>query len=244
MIKTIIIEDEPNALKSLILGIDRYVPQIQIMGDAANVKDAKIIIEKEKPELVLLDIKLRESDAFQLLDSLNDISFEVIFVTAFGEYKERAFDYFALHYLQKPIDFEKLNKLLNAYIKRKIKRFTAEKYTHLRKVLHSNFKTISIPSRNGYDLVDVIDIVWCEADGNYTRVYLKNDHVLVASKSLKHYEQMLHGLGFYRVHRSFLVNLSYVQSVKEHTIVLKNGQKLEVSVRNKKGLDQLMKLLS
>lgn len=244
MIKTIIIEDEPNALRSLILGIDRYVPQLKIMAHASNVKDAKIIIEKEKPELVLLDIKLRESDAFQLLDSLNDISFEVIFVTAFGEYKERAFDYFALHYLQKPIDFEKLNTIIKAYLKRKIKRFTIEKYAHLRKVLYSNFKTISIPSKNGYDLVDVIHIVWCEADGNYTKIYLKNEHVLVASKSLKHYELMLQELGFYRVHRSFLVNLSYVQSVKEHTIILKNGQNLEVSIRNKKGLNQLMKLLS
>jgi len=86
MIRTVIVEDEPNALKSLILGINKYIPQIKIVGEARDIDTAKQIIEDQAPELVLLDIKLRERDAFQLLDSLSNILFEIIFITAILSY--------------------------------------------------------------------------------------------------------------------------------------------------------------
>lgn len=244
MIRTIIVEDEPNALKSLVLGIGKYVPEIKIIGEASDVNTAKNIIEDTLPELVLLDIKLKESDAFQLLDGLSNIDFEIIFITAYGEYKEKAFDYFALNYLQKPIDFEKMNQIIQAYIKRKTRIFNMEKYANLRQLLESGFKVLSIPSRNGYDMVNIDDIVWCRAEGNYTEIHVSQGTPLMASKSLKHYESLLNGLGFFRIHRSILLNVKYIQSVHESIIMLTNKQTLQISKRNKKGLTMLMRSLS
>ncbi len=244
MIRTVLVEDEPNALKALTLGVNKYVPQISIVGSASDVRTAKKVITTQSPELVLLDIKLKESDAFQLLDSLSSIDFEIIFITAYGEYKEKAFDYFALNYLQKPIDFDKLTNILQGYLQRKTRHFNYEKYGHLKQLLESDFKILSIPSQNGYDMIDVDHIVWCRAEGNYTKIHLISNRTLLASKSLKHYETLLNGLGFFRIHRGILLNIKFILSVNDSMIKLKNNEIMQVSKRNKKGLISLMKFLS
>ncbi len=241
MIRTVIIEDEPNALQSLILGIEKYIPQLGIVGTASDIEEAGYLLKKENPELVLLDIKLKERDAFQLLDQLNEINFEIIFITAYGEFKEKAFDYFALHYIQKPVDFEKFRTIIASYEKRKKKTFTTEKYTMLRKLLSSNLKSISIPQKNGYQMIAVSSIVLCVAEGNYTRIHMADDRVLLSSKSLKHYENLFEGMGFYRVHRSQLINLSFIQSVSGDMVLLRNDIRVSVSKRNRSGLLKLLR---
>lgn len=243
MIKTIIIEDEPNALSSLKLGIQYYIPTLEVIGEATTVDEGKQVIEQLRPELVLLDIRLGTKDAFQLLDSLDSLDFEIIFTTAYGEFKETAFDYFALHYLMKPIDFEKLKSVISSYQQRKIKRFTPQKYDFLRQFFSSGFKKISIPSSKGYDLINIDNIMWCEASGNYTIIFLEGGRKLVASKQLKHYENILTEVGFVRIHRSLLVNIKHVNKIKENTVIMKNKTVLTISRRNRKNIETLMKMI-
>ena len=243
MIKTVIIEDEPNALKSLKLGIQYYIPSLEVIGEATTVEEGKQILEQLRPELVLLDIRLGTKDAFQLLDSLDSLDFEIIFTTAYGEFKETAFDYFALNYLMKPIDFEKLTSVISSYQERKIKRFTPEKYDFLRQFFSSGFKKISIPSNKGYNLIDIDSIMWCEASGNYTIIFMEGKRKLIASKQLKHYENILTEVGFFRIHRSLLVNIKQVSKVIENTVVMKNKVELTISRRNKRNVEMLMKVI-
>ncbi|KAB1158903.1 response regulator transcription factor [Tenacibaculum aiptasiae] len=243
MIKTIIIEDEPNALESLKIGIQQYIPALKIIGEATTIEEGKQVIEQLCPELVLLDIRLGTKDAFQLLDSLDNLDFEIIFTTAYGEFKETAFDYFALHYLMKPIDFEKLKSVVSSYEQRKAKRFTLQKYAFLKQFFSSGFKTLSIPSSKGYNLINIDNIMWCEASGNYTIIFMEKERQLIASKQLKYYENILREVGFFRIHRSLLVNIKQIYEIKENTVILKNKKVLTVSRRNKKNIEMLMRII-
>ena len=167
-------------------------------------------------------------DAFQLLDSLDTLDFEIIFTTAYGEFTETAFDYFALHYLIKPIDFERLKSIILSYQKRKIKQFTPQKYDFLRQFFSSGFKTLSVPSNKGYSLINIDNILWCEASGNYTIIFMEEKRQLVASKQLNYYENILTEVGFFRIHRSFLVNIKQVYKIKKNTVILKNKTVLTI----------------
>ena len=143
----------------------------------------------------------------------------------------------------KPIDFEKLKSVISSYQQRKIKRFTPQKYDFLRQFFSSGFKTLSISSNNGYSLINIDKILWCEASGNYTIIIMEGKRQLVASKQLKHYESILIGAGFFRIHRSFLVNINQIYKIKGSTVILKNKIELTISRRNKIHIEMLMRII-
>jgi two-component system LytT family response regulator len=235
MITAVIIEDEIGALNVLKSVLQEYVPQVKLVGEAETVSEAVDLINSKKPELIFLDIRLPDGDGFQVIDQCEDVDFEVIFTTAYGEYREKAFDNFALQYLTKPVDIDKLEEAVRQYERRSENSFTFQKYELLKKVLSNNLKKIAIPVHDGYALVDVNDIIRCEAQSNYTKIYLTNDRQYLTSKSLKHYDQMLSDLIFFRIHKSHLVNTNFLDEVKQDgTVLLKDGSKLSVSQRSKK----------
>lgn len=247
MINAIIIEDEIAAftyLETMINSI--YGDKINIIGSEATVKQGCKLIEKLNPDLVFLDIKLKDGDGFQLLDYFkSSASFEVIFTTGLIDYKEKAMDYFAFYYLNKPIQKEQLIKVLDAFLEKQSS-FNLEKYLAFKNQLENKHSKISLPKSSGsFDIIDIDDIIYCEADGSYTNFYTKDLKIYTASSNLKKVESMLQQASFFRIHRSILLNLKHIVQFKNTgEIKLSNKKSLMVSSRNKKKFMKILKLLS
>lgn len=240
-IKAVIVEDESGARKVLQALITDYLPQIEIVGTADSVESGIALVTKEKPELLFLDIRLPDGDGFEILEKTVVENMEVVFTTAYGEYREKAFEYFAFQYLTKPIDVDKLEATVKAYeARRKDNKtdssFSLEKLGLLKQLLNQQIKKIALPNKDGYTLVQLEEIIYCEAQSNYTLVYLKDGSKMMVTKSLKYYDELLSDSNFYRVHKSYLVNVNYVKEVKqEGTLKLENGSSLPISQRSKRG---------
>lgn len=236
MIKAVIVEDEVGAQKVLQSLLSEYAPQVKILGVADCVAEGKKLIRDVLPELVFMDIRMPDGDGFEVLDACKDIDFEVIFTTAYGDYREQAFDNFALHYLTKPIDIDKLEEAIARYEQRNGNAYTPDKYDLLKQLLASGQKKLALPVNDGYALVDTADITHCEAQSNYTKIYMKEGKTYLTSKSLKYYDERLTPMGFYRIHKSHLVNTAFLKEVKsDGYVVLEDGMTLTISQRAKRG---------
>ena len=247
MIQTVIIEDEiaaHNHLKNLLE--NKYGNQITIVGHETSVKNGIKLIEACKPQLVFLDIQLEDGTGFDLLDYFSDNStFEVIFTTGLIDYKEKAMDYFAFYYLNKPIQENQLIEVLNKFLAKQ-SAFDLEKYLAFKNQLENKHKKISLPINNGgFAIIDIDAIVYCEADGSYTNFYTADGKVYITSNNLKKVENLLQQSSFFRIHRSTLLNLKHVaQYNNSGKITLTNKKTLMVSSRNKKNFLRILKLMS
>lgn len=239
MIRTVIIDDEPKNVKVLKGMLEEFCPEVEVVGEAANVPDGRQLILTKDPELVFLDIEMPYGNGFDLLDSINNVQFEVIFITAFDKYVLRAFKYSALDYLLKPVSIDDLQIAVHNAIERNKK--TSINYQigvlmeNLRKP-QLELQKIAIPSQSGFDFIYVSEIIRCEAEGAYTLIFLTEKRKKVVSKSIKEYENLLPEDLFFRIHHSHLVNLNYVKRYNKGRggfIELEDGTELEVAARKK-----------
>lgn len=234
--KTIIIDDERTntlTLKNLLL---KYFPSIDIIATARNVAEGVAAVDQYHPDLIFLDISMPDGDGFDLLTKVAYRSFEVIFTTAHDQYALKAFDYSAVHYLLKPIDYTELRKAINRYNEVKLKGNISARLSVLKDNLHHEYKKIIVPSNEGLNILLIEDIVRLEASDTYTEFYLADGRKLLASKSLNNFEKLLSDQQFSRIHSKHLVNLKYVQRYvkgKGGSVVLDTGDELDVSVRKK-----------
>ena len=247
MISAVIIEDEPKARRSLELMLKMYCPVVSVVGFAESVSEGVGVINKCNPNLIFLDIKLKNGSGFDLLKQFNEYSFRIIFTTAFEEFAVKAFKLSALDYLLKPIDPEELQ----AAVKKGEQVLTRENTAFQVKSFLENYnptaqeKTLVLKTTDNIFLIKTTEILYCESDKNYTRFYLNNKQKILVSRTLKEYEEILEPFHFLRIHQSFLINLSFLDQVKkrENQVVLTNGTKLPVSTRKKetlfKALDNL-----
>ena len=247
MISAIIIEDENAAylhLKNILE--TNYSSQIKVVGHETGVEKGIKLINDLNPQLVFLDIQLQDGNGFELLDHFsNSSSFEVIFTTGLKDYKEKAMDYFAFYYLNKPIQEDQLIAVLDKYLAKQ-SAFSSEKYIAFKNQLENKNHKISLPMKNGdYTFVDIEDILYCEADGSYTNFYTADNKVYTTSNNLKKVESVLMQATFFRIHRSTLLNLKHVVQFN-HTgeLVLTNKKKLLVSSRNKTNFLRILKLMN
>ncbi len=245
-IKILIVEDNIKIQEYLTLLINRYFPeQLQILGYARSTKEAINLIEKTQPELIFMDIKLEDGLAFEIFEQLNQWDFEVIFVTAFDDFYKQAVDYFAFSYVIKPIVVEKFIEIISRYIQFRKRIFSIEKFQQLSSFLQKESTKILIHSGEKYINIHIKDIVKIEADSNYSYFYLKSGAKHLVSKSLKYYEQLFHTKGFFKPHRSVLINIEYIESIyKKETIKLTTGDNVPVAIRNKQKLMDVIKSLS
>lgn len=235
MIKSVIIDNEKKSRKTLSNFLQKYCKNVEVLGEADGVSSGIELIKKEKPELVFLDIEMTDGTGFKLLESFEDIAFSVIFVTAYSAYAIKAFKISAIAYLLKPINPQELIEAIEKYQKE-----IGLKGIHNKlEVLLGNqsaVKKIAFPTSEGIELVRLNQIVHCEADDNYTSIFLANDKRIVVSKTIKEYDTMLSDFGFFRIHQSHLVNLDYISKFNKNDggyVVLENGKKLPISRRNK-----------
>jgi len=213
MIRTIIIEDEIAAQDALKHQLDVYCPEVQVVDIADTVQKGLATIEKHQPELLILDIKFPDGTAFDLLEKLNYRQYNIIFITAFSSYAEKAFKYCAIHYLLKPIITEDLIDAINRVKKELLHQTDARKIEfllHNMKPDNPSFNKIGIGTSDAFHFVSIPDILFCKADGYCTKIKLKNGKDLCCTKNLKHYEELLRPHNFIRVHHSYIINLNHV----------------------------------
>jgi len=193
MINAIIIEDEKAAFEQLnnILK-SSYETQINVIGHETGVEKGIRLINELNPQLVFLDIELEDGNGFEILDYFtNSSSFEVIFTTGLKDYKEKAMDYFAFYYLNKPILKSQLTVVIDKFLSKQTS-FDSNKYFAFKDQLKYQSKKISLPMKNGdFIIIDIDDIMYCEADGSYSRFYTKDHKTYITSNNLKKIETLL-----------------------------------------------------
>ncbi len=214
-IRTIIIEDHEHSSFLLAKRITENCPQLEIVGFAENVKDALSLIEKTKPNLVFLDIELGNETGFELIDQIPNPEFQIVFVTAHNRYAVQAFQYNALHYLLKPIDPEELVEAVDrinfADSSKKQYHSAFEDY------IQNKWDRIASASVSKVTYVQLEDLIRIQSDGSYSIFLLKNNEKIISTKPIKFYDDLLSEKGFYRAHRSHLVNLSKITEYQKGT---------------------------
>ena len=238
----VIVDDESKGRNSLKKLCEKYVPNLKIEGLAESVALAKRIIDRTDPDLVFLDIRMPVEDGFELLKKYDDVPFDVIFTTAFDQYAIKAFRFSAIDYLLKPISIHELQAAVEKVRKKKEKASGNSRgnIAMLKEnLVKGSFDKIALPTTEGFSFVKRDDIMRCEASGNYTIFYLKNKTKYIITKTLKHYEAMLVEYGFFRVHKSHLINLIYVQKFirgKQGYVQMIDNKNIEVSTRKREEL--------
>lgn len=235
--KAIIIDDEKDSRQILASYLEKYCPDVTVCGFGESVASGLEEINKYNPDIIFLDIEMPYGNGFDLLEQAGDHKFETIFVTAFSHYAIQALNQSASYYLLKPID---IDELVKAVEKIKTER-TEEEYTQHARVLLDNLKNnghqkIMLPTLEGFEIVPVMDIIYCEAADNFTRFYFDEGQPLMICRTLKYFEDVLSVHGFLRIHRSYLINPSFVirySKGKGGYVTMKNKQELEVSANKK-----------
>jgi two-component system LytT family response regulator len=236
-LNSIIVEDEETSRNILKNYLSKYCPNVTLLGEAANVDEALVLIKKHDLDLVFLDVEMPYGNAFDLLDKVNDRQFETVFVTAYDHYAIDALNAHASYYLLKPIDIDKLIDAV-AYVTDIKEKENALQKSVLKPVLNHIQGKITIPQQNGFEVLEISDILYCQADDNYTNIFLKDKKKLV-SKTLKYFEEALSENGFARVHKSYLVNVNAIveyRKGKGGSVLLSNGKEVMVSPSKKKDL--------
>ena len=237
VLRAIIVEDEANSREILRNYIEKYCPEVVIAGEAANIQEGLKLISIHKPELVFLDVEMPFGNAFDLLDKVPDRSFETVFVTAYNQYAMDALNNHAAYYLMKPINIDELIKAVS-YVKEIKEKEEALEDRILKPKLTKVGGKITLPQQDGFQVLNVSEILFCKADDNYTEIYLENKKLLV-SKTLKYFENALTDFAFARIHKSYLVNVNEIVKYnrgKGGSVVISNGKELLVSASRKKQL--------
>ncbi len=245
MIKALIIDDEPVAANVLQMMIERHVPEITDLRIATKISEAHSLIQQFQPQLVFQDIIMPEKNGFEFLNGLQEINFEIIFTTAYNEYAIRAIRFSALDYLLKPINAEELKTAVKRFVEKRNLRLQTDAllknlFHNLETKKESDFK-LAIPTINGALFFSTEQIIRLEGEGNYTRFFLINDQKQLSARTMKEYEEILVQHNFLRIHKSHLVNRSFVSSyLNEGSVILKDKTVLPVSRQRKQDVAALL----
>ncbi len=248
MISAIIIDDEQHCIDRLSGLLAMHCAQtIRLAGSYQTLEDGLAGIKKWQPNLVFLDVQLKEKTGFDLLKQFKEPAFSVIFTTAYEKYAVQAFRFSALDYLLKPVDAGDLRQAVQKLEEKISKEELSRKMDalfHNLKNIRGISKKISVPTVSGLTFLEVNDIIRCESTINYTTLYLKEGKKMTVARTLKEFEELLGEYHFFRVHQSHLINLHYIKSYnrgKGGRVSMSDNTEIEVSTRRK---DDFMKRLS
>lgn len=233
-IKSVIVEDETAAREVLKNYLQKYCPQIEVIGEAQNFKEAVPLLHELQPQLVFLDVEMPFGNAFDVLEACKDLQFETIFVTAFSEYSLKALNQSAAYYLLKPISIEELITAVN-----KVQQHILNHEIFNRnKIIVENFREtkpekqqVILPTLEGFEVVKMEEIVRLRGNGNFTDLYLANGQKKMVCRFLKHFTEIL-PFPFVRVHKSHIINVNSVKSYHKGTggyVTLEDGSEIEIS---------------
>ncbi len=241
MMRAIHIEDEPKNIDLLKTLVEVHCKEwVQLEGYATNLVDAVELIHEKKPELVYLDIELKNGNAFELLQMIPDFQFQIIFITAHNEYAVKAFRLHAIDYLLKPISITELIEATQKAYEKVENKSASENVSKLLQSLQINtgmaYAKVGLPVKDGIVFMNTDEIIRCEAKGSYTVVYLNNGKTTVIVKSLKEVQDLLPITHFIRVHNSWLVNSRFLKKYyrgKNSYMEMEDGSTVPISTRKK-----------
>lgn len=245
-IRSVIVEDESAAREALKNYLAKYCPQVEVIGEAHNAKEAIPLLQAFQPQLVFLDVEMPFGNAFDVLEGCKNLSFETIFVTAFSEYSLRALNQSAAYYLLKPISIEELiiavNKVQQQLLKLEV--------FNRNQIIVQNFREpkiekqqVILPTLEGFEVVQMDEIVRLRGNGNFTDIHLKDGSKKMVCRFLKHFEEML-TLPFMRVHKSHIINLNCVKSYHKSLggyVMLFDETEIEISPNYKESFLKVFK---
>ncbi len=238
MINAIIVDDEPHCTEHLERILKQFATdKVRLLGTFETVDQGVAAIGELNPELLFLDIQLKHQTGFDLLRQIDAAGLAIIFTTAFDHYAVQAFKFSAIDYLLKPIDegdlLDSLHKAADSLERKHALARYDILFEHLNRTPEIRPK-IALPSMEGWDFVPIADIVRCQAQGNYTQFCMHGGDQILVSQTLKGYEKLLEGHGFFRVHHAHLVNLTRVVKYdKSGFLTMDDGTAVDVSTRRK-----------
>ncbi|MGD8782235.1 MAG: LytTR family DNA-binding domain-containing protein [Ignavibacteria bacterium] len=249
MLSGIIIDDEPNAIKTLELMIKRYCGNVHITGTAGNIKSAVDEISSKNPDLIFLDIDLNPGSGFDILKQIPYKKYHIIFITAYNEYAIDAFRYCAVDYLLKPVNpdllIEAVQKVVSNKEQNKNEFLKYEKLIQKFDNIHE--LKLAMPTHKGIIYININEIILFKGDRNYTQVHLNNGQKITSSRNLQEFENQLKGANFFRIHKSYLININYVKMLHKESgcyVEMINGYSVAVPKSRKESFMQFMKNLS
>ncbi|MBS1569016.1 MAG: response regulator transcription factor [Bacteroidetes bacterium] len=241
--QAVIVDDEQEARDVLRAMLQRHAPEVVVVAEAASVAQSMEVLRAHKPVLLFLDVQMPGGDGFELLKRLGTWDFDVIFSTGSSKHAIQAIRFSALDYLVKPVLGGELRAAIDRHLSKR--GLSAEDRSHLlHNIAQPDERTMKLTLTSGDRsyFIPPSEVVWCEADVNYTNLHLADERRFVSARTLKDYEDMLTPLGFLRTHRSYLVNRRHIDHLdKAGFVVLRNGRKVEVASRRR---DDVAKALS
>lgn len=234
MITAVQVDDEASAREFLRGRLRDVAPEIHVLGEAKNIKDAAALLANTRPQLVFLDVEMPGGDGFELLKRLGRWDFDVIFTTSHQHYAIQAIRFSALDYLLKPVQADELRLAIDRHLERKGAAPVEVQQQFISNIEQRDEHALKLTLTHGdrTHAVAPADITWCQADDNYTALHLADERRFVSARTLKDYDEMLSPLGFIRVHKSALVNRRHVDGIDcEGRVRLRNGVRVEISRR-------------
>ena len=238
-LQVFIIDDEQNARNNLKIILEEYCPQVQVIGEAGSAEEARTFLKTHNPDLLFLDINMPNEDGFELLESIENKTFSVIFITAHNQFALKALKAGAVDYIEKPIDIEELQKAVSK-IKSGNKENRDLNYEMIKQLLLENkddsrSDTIAVPTLSGYEIIKAKDIVHLKADESYTIIYLADGKKCMSSMTIARYERVLDKGTFFRVHKSHIINTRHhLKEFNRHegnVAIMDNGEAIPVARR-------------
>lgn len=239
ILKAIIVEDEESGRETLKNYLKLYCPDVELVGMADSVKTGVELVHKTNPDIVFLDVEMPFGNGFDLLEQVGNVDFQVVFVTAFSNYAIKALNLSASYYILKPVDIDELVEAVN---KIKLSRNDKSKIDHTQilidnlKIVNKNLKKLTLPVLEGFEVVNIGDIIRCEAQDNFTKFHLVNGKKLLICRTLKFYEECLVEYDFVRVHKSHLININFVKKYtkgKGGFVTMEDNTEVDVSPTKK-----------
>ena len=241
MIRSIIIDDEQHCVRALLSDLQQHCPSIELADACYSAKEGILAIRKLNPDLIFLDVEMPWMNGFEMLEILGEINFSIIFTTAHDEFAAKAFRISAVDYLLKPIDANDLKAAVQKVEKKMDEGSSVQHISNLLRNMRQSSaeQKIALPQREGYEFVDVSSILYCTAEGAYTKIFIAEKKQMLISRTLGDVEELLSPEIFQRIHHSTLVNVTYIAQFLRTDggyVVLKNGEKLSVSKAKKEML--------
>ncbi len=233
--RAIVVDDEEKARASLMGLLNNFFEDIEVVGEADGVQSGKRIITEKKPDLLFLDVQMQDGTGFDLLAEIDRSNIHVIFVSAHDYFAITAIKFSAVDYLVKPVDPSDLQRAIDKIRQQKSLGEVQKKLDLLLNNLNK-IEKIALPSTSGIEFVKIDEIVRCEAESNYTTFYLINGEKILVSKTLKEFDEILSEKGFFRIHKSVIINMKYLKKYikgEGGTVIMEDGSELLVSRRRK-----------
>ncbi|HEY5370971.1 MAG TPA: LytTR family DNA-binding domain-containing protein [Hanamia sp.] len=245
-LKAILIDDELPSLQNLQQKLEEFCPDIKVIATAQKPEEAIQLLEQNQPDVIFLDIEMPRMNGFKMLEEIKEKDFDIIFITAYNHYAIDAIRISAFDYLVKPVAVKDLqnsvNRLINSH-----RKLVPEKLDVLRQNLsnsRSQNDKITIVTNEGVDFYEIRQIIRIESSSNYSKIHFKDGKVLLVTKLLKDFEEILGPYRFYRIHNSHLINLSYIKKYLRGDggqVIMQNDEVIDVARRKK---EEFLKLIS